>query len=155
MTKFNGKIAVLKGGYSDERAISLKTSENVEQALKELGFKYASIDCKDDFVEKLISSNFDLCFNALHGEFGEDDGNHMPAICHPLPVLIHRPVICRPLLRAFTGEPFAIHFCAHSQTSYLPSTGMPIHRPAICRPQSRHACHVYMLSSFVKTPNLQ
>ena len=27
--KFNGKIAVLKGGFSDERAISLKTSENV------------------------------------------------------------------------------------------------------------------------------
>jgi D-alanine--D-alanine ligase len=70
--KFNGKIAVLKGGFSDERAISLKTSENVEQALKELGFKYTSIDCKDDFIEKLISSNFDLCFNALHGEFGED-----------------------------------------------------------------------------------
>ena len=40
--KFNGKIAVLKGGFSDERAISLKTSENVEQALKELGFKYTS-----------------------------------------------------------------------------------------------------------------
>ena len=70
--KFNGKIAVLKGGYSDERAISLKTGENVEQALKELGFKYTSIDCKDDFIEKLISSNSDLCFNALHGEFGED-----------------------------------------------------------------------------------
>ena len=70
--KFNGKIAVLKGGYSDEREISLKTSENVEQALKELGFRYISIDCKDDFIEKLISSNFDLCFNALHGEFGED-----------------------------------------------------------------------------------
>ncbi len=70
--KFKGKIAVLKGGYSDEREISLKTSENVEQALKELGFRYVSIDCKDDFVEKLISYNFDLCFNALHGEFGED-----------------------------------------------------------------------------------
>ena len=36
--KFNGKIAVLKGGFSDERAISLKTSENVEQALK-VGFQ--------------------------------------------------------------------------------------------------------------------
>ncbi len=69
---FKGKIAVLKGGYSDERTISLKTSENVEQALKELGLRYVSIDCKDDFVEKLISSNFDLCFNALHGEFGEE-----------------------------------------------------------------------------------
>ena len=70
--KFKGKIAVLKGGYSDERAISLKTGENVEQALNELGLRYTSIDCKDDFLEKLISSNFDLCFNALHGEFGED-----------------------------------------------------------------------------------
>ena len=69
---FKGKIAVLKGGYSDERVISLKTGENVEQALKELGLRYISIDCKDDFLEKLISSNFDLCFNALHGEFGED-----------------------------------------------------------------------------------
>ena len=69
---FKGKIAVLKGGYSDERAISLKTGENVEQALNELGLRYTSIDCKDDFLEKLISSNFDLCFNALHGEFGED-----------------------------------------------------------------------------------
>ena len=55
---FKGKIAVLKGGYSDEREISLKTSENVEQALKELGLRYVSIDCKDDFVEKLISFNF-------------------------------------------------------------------------------------------------
>ena len=61
--KFNGKIAVLKGGFSDERAISLKTSENVEQALKELGFKYTSIDCKDDFIEKLISSNFQTFIN--------------------------------------------------------------------------------------------
>ena len=64
--KFNGKIAVLKGGYSDERVISLKTSENVEQALKELGFKYTSIDCKDNFVEKLISSNFDLWLSLIH-----------------------------------------------------------------------------------------
>jgi len=72
LSKYKGKIAVLKGGYSDEREISLKTAENVEKALEELGFNYVSIDCRDDFIAHLNKSNFDLCFNALHGEFGED-----------------------------------------------------------------------------------
>ena len=72
MSQFRGKIAILKGGYSDEREISLKTAENVEKALEELGFNFVSIDCRDDFITQLSKSNFDLCFNALHGEFGED-----------------------------------------------------------------------------------
>ena len=72
MSRFRGKIAILKGGYSDEREISLKTGENVEKALEELGFNFVSIDCRDDFITQLSKSNFDLCFNALHGEFGED-----------------------------------------------------------------------------------
>ena len=72
MSRFRGKIALLKGGYSDEREISLKTAENVEKALEELGFNFVSIDCRDDFITQLSKSNFDLCFNALHGEFGED-----------------------------------------------------------------------------------
>ena len=38
LSRFRGKIAILKGGYSDEREISLKTGENVEKALEELGF---------------------------------------------------------------------------------------------------------------------
>ena len=36
MSRFRGKIAILKGGYSDEREISLKTGENVEKALEEM-----------------------------------------------------------------------------------------------------------------------
>ena len=45
MSRFRGKIAILKGGYSDEREISLKTAENVEKALEELCFNFVSIPC--------------------------------------------------------------------------------------------------------------
>ena len=69
---FKGKIIILKGGYSHERDISLKSAENVEKALEKIGYKYDSIDCVDEFINKIINSKADLCFNALHGEFGED-----------------------------------------------------------------------------------
>jgi D-alanine-D-alanine ligase and related ATP-grasp enzymes len=42
LSRFRGKIAILKGGYSDEREISLKTAENVEKALEELGVNFVS-----------------------------------------------------------------------------------------------------------------
>ena len=69
---FKGKIIILKGGYSHERDISLKSAENVEKALEKIGYKYDSIDCVDAFINKIINSKAELCFNALHGEFGED-----------------------------------------------------------------------------------
>ena len=69
---FKGKIIILKGGYSHERDISLKSAENVEKALEKIGYKYDSIDCVDEFINKIINSKAELCFNALHGEFGED-----------------------------------------------------------------------------------
>jgi len=69
---FDGKIIVLKGGYSSEREISLKSAENVEKALQEIGYNYNSIDCTEGFIQKLINSGADLCFNSLHGELGED-----------------------------------------------------------------------------------
>ena len=74
MNKPKEKILVLKGGFSDENTISLKTAKNVESAIKDLGYDFDSIDCKDNFMDKISNSDFDLCFNALHGEFGEDGG---------------------------------------------------------------------------------
>ena len=72
MNKPKEKILVLKGGFSDEKTISLKTAKNVERAIKDLGYDFDSIDCKDNFIDKISNSDFDLCFNALHGKFGED-----------------------------------------------------------------------------------
>ncbi|MEE3295073.1 MAG: D-alanine--D-alanine ligase [Pseudomonadota bacterium] len=68
----NSHILVLKGGESAERLISLESGKYIEKALKEIGYRVSSLDCKGDFVPKIISTNPDLCFNALHGPGGED-----------------------------------------------------------------------------------
>lgn len=66
------KIAVLYGGKSAEREISLKTGKAVSIALLELGYSVHTIDTGSDFLEKLTTFNPDLVFIALHGQYGED-----------------------------------------------------------------------------------
>ncbi|MDM8569954.1 D-alanine--D-alanine ligase [Thiotrichales bacterium HSG1] len=68
-TKF-GKVAVLMGGKSAEREISLLSGQAVLQALLNQGVDAESIDTKDDFIKKL--AKFDRAFIALHGRGGED-----------------------------------------------------------------------------------
>ena len=66
------KIALLKGGNSSERDISLMTAESCKKAFKELGFKFVEIDIKNEYIQNLIIENIDTCFNALHGSLGEN-----------------------------------------------------------------------------------
>lgn len=66
------KIAVLLGGKSAEREISLKTGKAVANALVNLGHNVKSIDTKDEFIEDLRAFHPDLVFIALHGPLGED-----------------------------------------------------------------------------------
>lgn len=67
------KIAVLLGGISRERPISLRSGENVIKALKKLGHEAHSIDVNGDFLSVAPKlKEYDLVFNALHGQFGED-----------------------------------------------------------------------------------
>ncbi len=68
-TKF-GKVAVLMGGKSAEREISLQSGQAVLQALLNQGIDAESIDTKNDFVMNL--AKFDRVFIALHGRGGED-----------------------------------------------------------------------------------
>jgi D-alanine-D-alanine ligase len=66
-------VAVLYGGKSAERAVSLNTGAQVEQALRGLGFDVAPIDTGDDgFITQLIGAGADVAFICLHGRFGED-----------------------------------------------------------------------------------
>lgn len=60
------------GGRSSEREISLKTGEQVIQALKNKGHEVIGLDVADDFVTALVETKPDVCFIALHGRFGED-----------------------------------------------------------------------------------
>ena len=67
------KIALLMGGTSREREISLRSGERVRKALEALGYEYVVFDVSEDFLEKAPKlKEFDLVFNVLHGTFGED-----------------------------------------------------------------------------------
>lgn len=66
------RIAVLKGGWSKERAISLKTGASVEQAFKRLNLAAVGMDVTRNIFSTLKARRIDFCFLALHGAFGED-----------------------------------------------------------------------------------
>ena len=67
-------VAVLAGGWSDEREISLVSAESVIEALKEAGFiRVDLLDVADaDFGERLACGGYDVAFVAMHGPIGED-----------------------------------------------------------------------------------
>ena len=67
-----GKVAVLMGGLSAERDISLLTGEAVLAGLLEKGVDAHAIDVDRNVIEKLMSGNYDRVFIALHGRGGED-----------------------------------------------------------------------------------
>ncbi|HSN39461.1 MAG TPA: D-alanine--D-alanine ligase [Burkholderiales bacterium] len=67
-----GKVAVLMGGRSAEREISLRSGGMVLGALRKQGVDAHAFDPRDQGLEQLIAQNFDRAFIALHGRFGED-----------------------------------------------------------------------------------
>jgi len=65
------KIAILSGGKSEEKEISLISADSVKKSMDRLGYESEIIDIEDlSFIEKI--NNYDLFFNALHGNTGED-----------------------------------------------------------------------------------
>ena len=67
-----GKIAVLMGGDSSERTVSLRSGEAVLQALLAAGADAFPIDVQGHAVNQLLDADFDLAFIAMHGRGGED-----------------------------------------------------------------------------------
>ena len=66
------KIAVLMGGRSAEREVSLSSGRGVVKALREEGFDAHPLDPGDNPGQQLFEAKPDAVFNALHGRFGED-----------------------------------------------------------------------------------
>ena len=71
-TKKFGKVAVLYGGWSAERPVSLKSGAAVLQALQEAGVDAHGIDVDRNIIQALQTGQFDRVFNILHGAGGED-----------------------------------------------------------------------------------
>lgn len=67
-----GKVAVLMGGRSAEREISLKSGAMVLAALKRKGVDAHAFDPRDAGLDQLIAQRFDRAFVVLHGRHGED-----------------------------------------------------------------------------------
>ncbi len=66
------RIAVLLGGRSPERNVSLVSGKACAKALREEGFEVIEIDAGHDLAERLHEAKPDAAFNALHGRWGED-----------------------------------------------------------------------------------
>lgn len=65
-------VAVVMGGKSSERAVSLNTGKQCSVALEESGYKVIELDANKDLVHSLYKAKPDVIFNALHGRWGED-----------------------------------------------------------------------------------
>ncbi len=65
-------IAVLMGGWSAERSVSLQSGAGVADALESRGHRVTRIDMDRDVAARLVAAQPDLVFNALHGTPGED-----------------------------------------------------------------------------------
>ena len=66
------KVAVLMGGPSAEREVSLSTGRECATALRDEGYDVIEVDAGPDLCARLIDLNPDIVFNALHGRWGED-----------------------------------------------------------------------------------
>jgi D-alanine-D-alanine ligase len=71
MTTFK-RVAVLLGGRSAERDVSLVSGRACASALKDEGYDVVEIDAGDDVAARLAAVRPDAAFNALHGRWGED-----------------------------------------------------------------------------------
>jgi D-alanine-D-alanine ligase len=64
-------VAVLMGGWSNERPVSLKTGAECAAALRRAGYRVSEVDVGRDVAAVLGELKPDVAFNALHGPFGE------------------------------------------------------------------------------------
>jgi len=66
------KVAVLKGGRSLERSVSLRSGARVEDALERLGHEVLALEADGELVKRLATERPDVAFVAMHGLGGED-----------------------------------------------------------------------------------
>ena len=79
------RVAVLMGGWSAERDVSLTSGRECAQALRQAGFEEViEIDVKRDIGSVLADMEPDVAFNALHGKWGED--GHVQGILETLEI---------------------------------------------------------------------
>lgn len=81
-----GRVAVLMGGTSAEREVSLDSGRNVLEALRRRGVDAQAVDGIPTLVEALVAQRFDRVFNILHGNKGGGEDGVLQGLCEALGV---------------------------------------------------------------------
>lgn len=106
------KVAVLMGGTSHERAISLASGKQVCKALEDLGYSVVGLDTTEDLVTVLESEKPDVVYSALHGRHGEDGAIQSILELMNIPFVGSPSSVCRvsfdkAAISKVLGQPFA------------------------------------------------
>lgn len=72
MSEDKKHVALLCGGWSAEREVSLVSGRDCAKGLREKGYEVTEVDVGHDVAERLAALKPDVVFNALHGQWGED-----------------------------------------------------------------------------------
>jgi D-alanine-D-alanine ligase len=150
------KIAVLMGGLSAEREVSLKSGAAVHRALVERGYDAVAIDVDRDLAARLAGEKVDLAFVCLHGRYGEDGAVQGVLELMGIPytgsgvlasALAMDKVFAKKIFAAagLTITPYVVV----SQGEELSPTGLPFGLPVVVKP-SREGSSVGV--SIVKQP---
>ena len=131
-------VAVLMGGWSAERDISLKSGAAIATALAGEGYQVTSIDVDRDIAGRLRQLAPDVCFNALHGPIGEDGAVQGVLECLGIPYT-HSGV-----------GPSAL--CMHKEhaKTVMQAHGVPVADALLCRRGDAAAKHMMALPYVVK-----
>ncbi|OGQ22749.1 MAG: hypothetical protein A3I05_05825 [Deltaproteobacteria bacterium RIFCSPLOWO2_02_FULL_44_10] len=137
------RIAVLFGGESRERDISLKTGIAIAAALKRREYDVVEIDAQRDVMTRLTQEKIDVAFIALHGKYGEDgciqgllEWMRIPytgaGVCGS--AIAMNKVLCKRLATSF-GVPVArdeVYVAGNEITSFIERLTLPY--PVIVKP---------------------
>jgi D-alanine-D-alanine ligase len=72
MVRPNARVAVIMGGWSSERPVSLSSGKGMAEAARKSGFDVVEIDATRELAQQLATAKPDVALNALHGPWGED-----------------------------------------------------------------------------------
>ncbi len=132
-------VAVLMGGWSAEREVSLSSGVECTKALEGEGFRVTQIDVGHNLADQLAAVKPDVCFNALHGRWGED------GCVQGLLEVLELPYTHSGVLAS------AIAMDKERTKHIMQSVGVPIARGVIVTPEEALADHV-MQPPYVAKP---
>ncbi len=123
-------VAVLMGGWSFEREISLKSGTAVAKALEGEGYQVTTVDVDRDIALRLKELAPDVCFNGLHGPIGEDGSIQGVLECVGIPYT-----------HSGVGPSAVAMHKAHAKT-IMAAAGVPVADAKLCRRQDASRAHV-------------